>query len=307
MDGAVKETIPYYKERRVHQSTNMTLPTDFKFSQGSLQDYVDCPKRFQLRYLQRLRWPALEVEAAMENELYLRQGAAFHRLIQQHLSGVPAEMLSRTVTDDSLRRWWRHYLESGLPDVPKEHYPEATLSAPLGGHRLVAKYDLVAVEPGQRAVIVDWKTNRKRSRRDWLEQRLQTRVYPYLLVRSGAQLNGGQRIEPEQVTMVYWFANFPATPERFTYDGDRYAADADYLSKLIAEIKERFRNPVAPDFSPREGRHCRYCRYRSFCQQGGEVEVEVKDKVEAEVEGEASEGFDFDFDFDFEQIAEAGY
>ena len=40
------------------------LPDDFHFSQGSLQDYVDCQRRFQLRYLMKLAWPAVDAEPA---------------------------------------------------------------------------------------------------------------------------------------------------------------------------------------------------------------------------------------------------
>ena len=40
------------------------LPPDFHFSQRSLQDYVDCRRRFQLRYLQHLAWPAVEAKAS---------------------------------------------------------------------------------------------------------------------------------------------------------------------------------------------------------------------------------------------------
>ena len=45
-----------------------SLPEGFRFSQSSLQDYVDCRRRFQLRYLQNLAWPALQSEPALENE-----------------------------------------------------------------------------------------------------------------------------------------------------------------------------------------------------------------------------------------------
>jgi hypothetical protein len=49
------------------------LPLDFQFSQGSLQDYVDCRRRFQLRYLDQLAWPAVEAEPLLEHEQrYLR-------------------------------------------------------------------------------------------------------------------------------------------------------------------------------------------------------------------------------------------
>ncbi|MEE8390750.1 MAG: PD-(D/E)XK nuclease family protein [Anaerolineae bacterium] len=276
----------------------MILPTDFQFSQASLQDYVDCPRRFQLRYVERVAWPAPEAEPALENERYLQQGAAFHRLIHQHLLGFPPERLSSTVTDDNLQHWWRNYLESGLSNLPDVRYPEVLLSAPVSDYRLVAKYDLVAIAPGRRVVIVDWKTSRKRSQRKWLTQRLQTRVYPYLLVRAGAHLNDGQALEPEHVEMVYWFASFPNNPERFAYDAAQYHADEVRLISLIEEIK----NLRDHEWSlTTQERHCRYCPYRSLCQRG--VRAGPFDEIEETPEPDD----DFDISIDFEQIAEIEY
>jgi hypothetical protein len=40
----------------------MTLPYSFHFTQSSLQDYLDCPRRFQLRYVLDQPWPAVESE-----------------------------------------------------------------------------------------------------------------------------------------------------------------------------------------------------------------------------------------------------
>ena len=278
----------------------MTLPVDFQFSQGSLQDYVDCPRRFQLRYVQRQAWPAVEVEPALENERYLQQGAAFHRLVHQHLLGVPVGRLSATVQDDDLRRWWRSYLESGPVDLPETRHPEVVLSAPLAGYRLLAQLDLVAIEPGRRAVIVDWKTSRRRPQRRWLADRLQTKVYPFLLVQAGAQLNGGQPLRPEQVGMVYWFADFPAEPERFVYEMARYEADRAYLESLIGEIVDVLGRGGDLPLTAQE-RRCRYCVYRSLCQRG----VGAGRLDEHEDELAAEEGLDLAIDF--EQIGEIEY
>ena len=63
----------------------MRLIENFQFSQANLQDFVDCRRRFQLRYLQHIAWPAIESEPVLENERFLQQGARFHRMIQQHL------------------------------------------------------------------------------------------------------------------------------------------------------------------------------------------------------------------------------
>jgi CRISPR/Cas system-associated exonuclease Cas4 (RecB family) len=276
----------------------MSLPPDFQFSQGSLQDYVDCPRRFQLRYVQRVAWPALEAMPVLEHERYLQQGATFHRLVHQHLVGLPARRLWRMVDDDDLRRWWRNYLEARPTDLPSARYPEVLLSAPVGDYRLVAKYDLVAVDLGERAVIVDWKTSRRRPKREWLAERLQTKVYPYLLVRAGAHLNGDRPLQPTQVEMVYWFADTPADPERFSYDAAHYEADEEHLTKLIEEIAN-----LGDDrwHLTSQEQHCRFCRYRSLCQRGitaGQFD-EAGDDLEP--------GDDFDFDLDFEQVAEIEY
>ncbi len=294
----------------------MTLPTDFQFSQGSLQDYVDCPRRFQLRYLLRLAWPAVEVEPALENERHLQQGAAFHRLVHQHILGLSPERLSNMATDKDLSRWWHSYLESAPAALAELRYPEVVLSAPVRGHRLVAKYDLIALmgsrglgqrpspidgwrpSPIEKAVILDWKTSRKRPRRKWLAARLQTRVYPYLLVRAGAHLSEDEPFQPEQVEMVYWFANFPEDPERFPYDAAQYDADGDYLASLIAEIKSLGESDFL--LTTKEWR-CRYCPYRSLCRRG--VEAGSFDEVESEPE----EGDDLGIALDFEQIAEIEY
>lgn len=284
----------------------MALPSDFQFSQASLQDYVDCPRRFQLRYVLRLAWPAQEVEPALENEQHMRQGAAFHRLIHRHALGIPAEDLSRTVQEPDLYRWWQNYLEHGPGGLPEARLPEIALSAPQGEYRLLAKYDLLAVDAGRRAVIVDWKTSRKRTKREVLVKRLQTRVYPYLLVRAGAHLNGGQAIAPEQVEMIYWFADYPEEPARFGYDAAQCEADGAYLASLVEEIvglgDEDF--PLT-----KQDQRCKFCPYRSLCQRGVRAGTldEVLDAALGEIEGEVEIGDAFDVDIDFDQIAEIEY
>jgi CRISPR/Cas system-associated exonuclease Cas4 (RecB family) len=285
----------------------MALPSDFQFSQGSLQDYVDCPRRFQLRYVLQLAWPAQEVEPALENEQHMRQGAAFHRMVHRHVLGIPAEYLSRTVQEPDLRRWWHNYLEHRPGGLPEARYPEIVLSAPTGdpsddGHRLLAKYDLVAVGAGKRAIIIDWKTSRKRTKRKYLAERLQTKVYPYVLVQAGAHLNGGQALAPEQIEMLYWFAGYPDDSASFVYDTSQYEADAAYLTALIKEIAglgdEDF--PLTT-----QERRCKFCPYRSLCRRG--VRAGTLDEALDALGGEVDVSDAFDIDIDFEQIAEIAY
>src|SRR5919201_674959 len=126
-------------------------------SQSSLQDYMDCAQRFKLRYLDRLSYPAVETEPTLENEKHQQEGEYFHRLVQQHLIGIPAEQITKFANTANLQRWWESFQNSkdlaGLREASLKRseggrglsglYPEATLSAPLGKYRLLAKYDLI--------------------------------------------------------------------------------------------------------------------------------------------------------------------
>ena len=81
-------------------------------SQSSLQDYNDCPRRFELRYIQHLAYPAVESEPALENEKHQQEGEYFHRLVQQHLIGIPAEQVGKLANTPNLQRWWENYVNA---------------------------------------------------------------------------------------------------------------------------------------------------------------------------------------------------
>ena len=104
----------------------MSLSADFAFTQGSLGDFAACARRFELRFIKRMRYPALEVEEPLQFEERTRQGARFHKLVQQHLLGVPADLLTASLADDDeLARWWANYLAHGLIDLPAACHPKS--------------------------------------------------------------------------------------------------------------------------------------------------------------------------------------
>jgi PD-(D/E)XK nuclease superfamily protein len=262
-------------------------------SQSSLQDYVDCARRFQLRYLERLSYPAVESEPALENEKHIQEGEYFHRLAQQYLIGIPAEQIAKLANTTNLQKWWANFINArdlaGLRDLTGL-LAETTLSAPLGDFRLLAKYDLIAIG-NDKVTIYDWKTYRKRPRNEWLSARMQTRVYRALLVHAGAHLNQGIPFAPEQIEMVYWFSDFPEDSARFAYTSAQYQRDWDLLNKLAGEIQSASLYPLTDDRTK-----CLYCPYRSYCERG--VRAGDMDQAEAEMEAEEL------FDVNFEQIGE---
>jgi CRISPR/Cas system-associated exonuclease Cas4 (RecB family) len=267
------------------------LPQPFTFSQSSLQDYFDCPRRFELRHLEKLDWPAVEAEPVLENERGLAEGSFFHRLAQQHLLGLPADKLTRLAASPDLSRWWDNFQRDfGDPRELGSLRPETILSAPVGNHRLLAKYDLIAVRDDG-VTIYDWKTYHKRPKNEWMAARMQTRVYRYLLARAGAYLNGGRPFAPESIQMVYWYADYPSEPAIFRYDAAQFKRDGAAIEKLIGEIESLEKFELTGD----EGK-CRFCAYRSYCNRG----VTAGDWKDAEAEAEVHEAFDVNF----EQIAE---
>src|SRR5690606_24429687 len=96
------------------------LPDDFMFSQSSLQDFVDCPRRFQLKYLLKQRYPAQEVDDMLEFEARMAQGQTFHQLIHQHQIGIPAEVLQARIQDNEVSEWFQTYLKNGLEGIPEK-------------------------------------------------------------------------------------------------------------------------------------------------------------------------------------------
>ena len=281
----------------------MSLPLDFHFSQGSLQDFVDCPRRFQLRYLLNIAWPAVEAEPILENERRLRQGELFHLLAQQSIVGVPAARLEAAAQEDAeLAGWWAAFRAAAPDDVPGLRFPELVLSAPLHGEglqRLVAQYDLVALDDDGRAVIFDWKTSRRLPPRQWLAQRLQTRVYPYLLWQAAGDLTAGRGLQPEQIEMVYWFAGYPAQPERFVYGAAQAREDEAFLHGLVQDIARLADSETVFPLTPVEA-HCRFCVYRSLCDRGKEAgDLDEADYTDYDPVVEV--------DLDFEQVMEIEY
>jgi CRISPR/Cas system-associated exonuclease Cas4 (RecB family) len=299
VEGAFKAIIQIQKKMSPFQLTTL--------SQSSLQDYMDCPQRFKLRYLDRLSYPAVETEPTLENEKHQQEGEYFHRLIQQHLIGIPAEQISRFANTPDLQKWWENFLATEDLRVLREEslqrnregkelgglYAEATLSAPLGKYRLLAKYDLIAVQ-NDKVTIYDWKTYRKRPRNEWLAARMQTRVYRALLVNAGAHLNQGKPFEPEQIEMIYWFADFPEDPARLPYSTTQYLRDWDLLVKLSNEVASVSSYPLTED-----RQKCLFCTYRSYCERG--IQAGSAEQAEAEMEAEEL------FDVNFEQIGEIAF
>ncbi len=244
----------------------MILPPNFIFSQSSLQDYLDCPRRFELRYLLKVRWPAPITEPVIEFEHHIQQGLQFHQMVQQYLNDLPLEKIQAAITDTELQAWWQNFI-SFAPTKPYEgkKFPEYRLSIPFEGFRLVAQYDLVIAGPEGIAVIFDWKTSRTHPRKGKMAARAQSLIYPFVLVEAGLP---SLPVQARNVTMIYWYPIFPAHPDVINYDQKQHQENA----VRIKDIFNRIINTADGEFGLTTDEHrCLFCNYRSLCSRGSKA------------------------------------
>jgi CRISPR/Cas system-associated exonuclease Cas4 (RecB family) len=269
----------------------MPLPVDFHFSQASLRDFLACPRRFRLRYIDRMAWPAVEAEPYLERELHLKRGALFHRLAEQKLKGIPADALAPLAEASGLGEWWAAFLafEAGLP--AGEKLVETSLTTRLGSQALIAKVDLLIRGADDLIHLFDWKTTTIRQKTEVLRDDIQTRLY---LLMSAETLPA---IRPENISMTYWFAAFPGQPERIPYSAAQHERDRADILELTAQIASA--PPESFILTPDE-KQCRFCIYRSYCERG----------IGAGVSAESGEDDLAEYDpesFDFGQAAEVAF
>ncbi|MHB0858073.1 MAG: PD-(D/E)XK nuclease family protein [Anaerolineae bacterium] len=261
--------------------TNGLLEPGFLFSQHSLGTFQRCKRRFLLRYVDRVIWPMPETDEPLEYEEHLRRGRILHQWLERAHLKVPMEAMVAANSDPLLRLWWAAadtFDRSTLPGTIQE--AELPLVVPLGQHRLYVRFDLVACDPGDQAVVVDWKTLESRPPWGVLAARLQTRTYLYALVKAGGLLTGSP-IEPENASMLYWFANYPDEPVSIPYSQERYACDAMELITLADSICTLPRDAFMP--SP-DARACGRCCYRSLCERDTAPAVPDMDWLEEDID-----------------------
>jgi len=267
------------------------------FSQHSLNTYLRCKRRFWLKYIEQQPWPVPEQEDLAEYQAHLARGRTFHQWVARALLGVDAELLNAAAAacgDEALLSWWQAFGRFDLSTLPEGvREVELPLIVPLGDYRLYARYDLLALSPSGEAVIVDWKTLEHLPSWRVMRDRVQTRVYLYVLTSAGHIVTGGAPLDPSHMEMMYWFAPSEET-YHIPYSRRDFLAHRQALLRLVEEIATS--PPEA--FTPTENvRECAFCNYRSLCGR-------------QEAQGDPSVNWldeEIDFDLDLDEAIEIAY
>ena len=241
------------------------IPQGFNYSQSSLTAFERCRRQFLLRYVERLAWPAPLTDQLGEWEAAADRGRAFHQFALQESLGMDVEDAVQRSCDPLLAAWWRNWREQP-PVVPEGAvFGETMLSVPLAGRRLVAKFDRVVLTDAGRAWIFDWKTGRKKPEQAAYAQSWQTLVYRFVLVEAGAVLNGGRALAPDDVTLVYWHAQYPQDLQPITYSAAEHERARALLSEAIAAIEAL---PDADAYAKTDDEsECQRCAFHTYCNR----------------------------------------
>jgi hypothetical protein len=245
--------------------------------QTALATFEVCPRRFQLRYLEHLPWPASPLDH--QQSLAVERGRRFHRLLERHFLGLPVD--AEAFDDDVVRDWWLRFVHSNLRIPAGKRWPEHRLTIPSGHNFLNGRFDLLVLgeEDGKPfAHIFDWKTSRPQSAAD-LKSTWQTRLYLALVAESGRALfPEGQPLAPDRISLTYWYPREADQPRVLTYSKTEHQKNWSIIQELVATIEEQGAGtetldlneiwPLTADWS-----HCRSCMYQVYCgrQEAGLV------------------------------------
>lgn len=243
----------------------------------ALNTYQICPLRFRYRYVDNLLWSKVR-GANPDERKAIDRGQNFHLMARRYYAGLDPARVADPVEQRELDAWMA-LLQGFLPRTfDRAFYPELELRLNRPGMRLLAKFDLVAVDPDGRGIIYDWKTERRFPRRSYLTSSMQTLVYRYMLCAAGGSYSPRGRFRPEDVTMIYWNPLHPHRWERLPYSQAQFDKDGAQLQNLIATI---LRTPRDRFIATTNLKACEHCEYRPIChgRRSDSVDLEEEESL----------------------------
>ncbi|MCJ7717045.1 MAG: PD-(D/E)XK nuclease family protein [Anaerolineales bacterium] len=246
----------------------MKLPIpSLHLNQSNLQDYLDCPRRFQLSVLKETSWPAAYSEPIGNFEISTLRGNRFHLLCHQFFSGITPQILKKSISDPDLLSMWDPFLTFAQSLENYRFFSESLLSIPFHGHRLIAKFDLIVEISPEQYIIFDWKTASSKPSRSLLNNRLQTYLYPFIFSQAGQDLFPGNEIQPSLIEMHYWYPLASDHEEVFHYSDIKHQELDQKLQEIIQSIADLVQGDT--DFQLTDNlSHCQFCVFRSLCDRG---------------------------------------
>ncbi len=266
-----------------------------QLNQSNLQDYLDCPRRFELNVLKGKSWPAATTRPLSAIEHSIHQGNHFHKICQQYFTGISPSLIRKSLNDPDLVEMWDAFLPYANSIKGNQIYFEQLLHIPFKNHRLLAKFDLIVRFP-EKYLIIDWKTSPKKPPLPVQSDRVQTYLYPYIFTLAGADLFNTDLIDPNAVNLSYWYPLSSEPEMSFSYSFEEHSEVQikldDIINKIDISRSTKTDFPLTADLSK-----CQFCSYRSLCDRGSRA-------GEFELFSDLDEIDENDFQIDIEHVTE---
>lgn len=226
-----------------------------RISVSQLKTWGRCRKKFQLDYVNKLRWPT--------DQSNFQLGQDVHKLLDYHARGLDCTQLLTTATP-KVQQAWRLLMDAEItqkPIVASEWGFLVPLLADDGSVMcwLDGRIDRISRDgdqPSDALLVIDWKTGTavpQSPETDW-----QTMVYLYATVEARKEL-GLVDITPEQMRFVYVEVKHQIREVTVAYDSQRHQEVGHFLKKTVQDILAEQDYPL-PQACPD-----RYCPYGQVC------------------------------------------
>lgn len=233
-------------------------------SATSLQDFLDCRRRFQLKYIDQISWPQPLNAVNIKQLEAMTRGREFHQLMQQHFLGIPDEKLLKSIDDNTLKTWFINTINSEICKIDQaENLTEYRLSTYISDTLVTGIIDLVIIQPESSLKIIDWKTGLAKPNPQFYVSRIQTRLYPLLIAQSPlfhAHLTYKRSFD--KIEFIYWFTHFPQLPIINQYSPEKFDLDKVLLAELVNTIQNTHVDEMKMTTNLNT---CRTCHFQVFC------------------------------------------
>jgi CRISPR/Cas system-associated exonuclease Cas4 (RecB family) len=266
------------------KSAMMTNPRIYAISQGHLNIWDTCRRKYLYRYVEELGLN----EANLDGQSRLVLGTNFHLLMQQLFLGLDVSPLALGELGAWLDMFDRSPPQMITGDRLCEHYRTLEIVTPTINDRqqhsditqfqgqqqayfvLTAIYDLLILGK-EGAQILDWKTHQRAMSLEQLALNWQTRLYLYILAKTTTY-------RPEQISMTYWFANTGASVV-ISYnqgDCDRTERDLQHILQAIAQEQDYPQLPL-------HSQVCQRCEFQERCDRQSTIVWQIDDIPEVKI------------------------
>ena len=247
---------------------------DRHLSAMALNTFMICPLRFRYRYLDNLYW-SRQWGGSPEDRKAIEKGQNFHLMARRYYSGLEPAKVADPLEQTELESWLQ-LMAGFLPRTfDRQFYPELELRLNRPDLKLMAKFDLVAVDPDGRATIFDWKTEKKQPNKTYLQKSAQTLVYRYMLCEAGGQYSPKGRFKPDEISMIYWNPLYPHRWTRLEYSEAQFQKDQQHLRNMVAQI---LKTPREMFLATADEGACRRCEYQMICHGRRAEAVDMEDE-----------------------------